>query len=126
MPASSETLFASLEDALGMLPADRRVLAGVRDGHEWVELSRDELLSDIVQVSRELAAKGLRKGDVISLRTANSAGYGDPFERDPDRVLADVLDEVVSAEAAAQDYGVAIDVARKVVDEARTEQLRAR
>ena len=50
MPASSETLFASLEDALGMLPADRRVLTGLRDGHVWVELSRDELLSDILQV----------------------------------------------------------------------------
>ena len=43
MPASSDTLFESLEHALGTLPADRRVLAGLRDGHEWVELSRDEL-----------------------------------------------------------------------------------
>src|SRR6478735_1199030 len=71
MHESSDTLFDSLEHALSTLPADRRVLAGLRDGHEWIELSRDELMSDIVQVSAELAALGLRKGDVICLLLPN-------------------------------------------------------
>ena len=66
----------------------------------------------------------LRRGEVISLRTANSAGYGNPFERDPERVLRDVLDEVITHEDAEAEYGVALDGAR--VDEARTAELRAR
>jgi N-methylhydantoinase B len=35
-------------------------------------------------------------------------GYGDPFERDPDAVLRDVLNGYVSIEAAARDYGVVV------------------
>ena len=61
---------------------------------------------------------------MISLRTANSAGYGDPTERDPELVLRDVLDEVVSAEEAARVYGVAVDVVSEAVDHAATAQLR--
>ena len=71
MHESNDTLSDSLEHALSTLPADRRVLAGLRDGHEWIELSRDELMTDIVQVSAELAALGLRKGDVICLLLPN-------------------------------------------------------
>jgi N-methylhydantoinase B len=36
------------------------------------------------------------------------AGYGNPFEREPEAVLEDVLNGYVSIEAAARDYGVAI------------------
>jgi N-methylhydantoinase B len=68
----------------------------------------------------------LHKGDVMSLRTANSAGYGDPVRREPWRVLDDVLDEVITAEDAERDYGVAVDVGGRRVDEARTAELRAR
>jgi N-methylhydantoinase B len=45
-------------------------------------------------------------GDVISFQQAGAGGYGDPLERDPERVLEDVLDEYVSAEAAREQYGV--------------------
>ena len=33
-------------------------------------------------------------------------GWGNPLERDPELVLDDVLDELVSLEAAERDYGV--------------------
>jgi N-methylhydantoinase B len=35
-------------------------------------------------------------------------GWGDPFERDPQAVLDDVLDEYVSVEGARRDYGVVL------------------
>jgi N-methylhydantoinase B len=35
-------------------------------------------------------------------------GFGDPFERDPNAVLEDVLNGYVSLEAAARDYGVVV------------------
>jgi cyclohexanecarboxylate-CoA ligase len=44
---------------------------GVRNAHEWVELTYDELLSDIVTVSAHLAALGLHQGDVLCLLLPN-------------------------------------------------------
>jgi N-methylhydantoinase B len=60
--------------------------------------SRDEF--------RKVTEYELRAGDVVSFRTAGGGGYGDPAERDPERVRADVEDGYVSAEAAAREYGL--------------------
>jgi N-methylhydantoinase B len=40
--------------------------------------------------------------------TAGGGGHGVPFERDPDRVLEDVLDGKVTHKSAERDYGVVI------------------
>ena len=61
-------------------------------------------------------------GDVISVRSCGGGGYGPPGERDPDRVLRDVLEEKVSVERARELYRVAI-VDRRV-DERATNELR--
>jgi N-methylhydantoinase B len=47
-------------------------------------------------------------GDVISFQQSGAGGYGDPFARDPERVLDDVLDDYVSVKAARDQYGVVI------------------
>jgi N-methylhydantoinase B len=47
-------------------------------------------------------------GDVISFQQSGAGGYGDPLERDPARVLDDVLDDYVSLAAARREYGVVI------------------
>jgi N-methylhydantoinase B len=47
----------------------------------------------------------LRRGDELRYRAPGGAGYGDPSRRDPARVLEDVLEGYVSAEAAAVSYG---------------------
>jgi N-methylhydantoinase B len=62
-------------------------------------------------------------GDVISFQQSGAGGYGDPFARDPQRVLDDVLDDYVSVEAARELYGVVIAGDR--VDEPATAALRA-
>ena len=66
-------------------------------------------------------------GDVISFQQSGAGGYGDPLARDPARVLDDVLDEYVSAEAARGEYGVVItgEGIDLRVDEAATAALRA-
>ena len=64
-------------------------------------------------------------GDIISTISPCGGGYGDPLERDPGKVLEDVLDEHVSIESAREHYGVVIDPARGAVDEGETERLRA-
>ncbi len=69
----------------------------------------------------------LRGGDTVTLRTSGAGGYGDPWTRDPQAVLADVRRGLVTEEAARRDYGVAIttdDDRRLAVDEAGTRALR--
>ena len=44
-------------------------------------------------------------GDVYVHRTAGGGGWGDPAERDPARVAADLADGKVSVEAAEREYG---------------------
>jgi N-methylhydantoinase B len=54
------------------------------------------------------ASREFRYGDVISFQQSGAGGYGDPLARDTARVLADVLDDYVSIEAARERYGVVI------------------
>jgi N-methylhydantoinase B len=65
----------------------------------------------------------VRRGDTLTLLMPGGAGFGDPFERDPDAVLSDVRRGFVSLEAAERDYGVAI--VDGAIDAARTSALRA-
>jgi N-methylhydantoinase B len=62
-------------------------------------------------------------GDVVSYRTCGGGGYGPPEERDPARVLRDVLEGKVTAERARDVYRVA--VSGRAVDQAATAELRA-
>jgi N-methylhydantoinase B len=64
-------------------------------------------------------------GDAICLALPGGGGFGDPRARDPQRVLDDVLDGLISIEQARQDYGVAIDPQLRL-DMAETERLRSR
>ena len=51
----------------------------------------------------------------MTLETAGGGGFGPPAERDPRRVLADVRSGLVSVEAAARRYGVAVDLDHLIV-----------
>jgi len=68
----------------------------------------------------------LAEGDLISNRTGGGGGYGDPFERDPEAVLMDVINGYVSLKSAADDYGVVIDPKTKTIDMEATKALRKR
>jgi N-methylhydantoinase B len=58
----------------------------------------------------------LQPGERFHHRMPGGGGFGDPFERDPEAVARDVLDEKVSAEAARELYGVVVEdgVGRRV------------
>jgi N-methylhydantoinase B len=76
---------------------------------------------------RTLEAKStveLRAGDVVSFRTCGGGGYGAPAERDPERVLRDVLEGKVSARRARDVYRVALDPGGRSVDATATGALR--
>ncbi len=63
-------------------------------------------------------------GDRIVFRTAGGGGWGDPLEREPERVRADVLRRLMSAETAARDYEVVLAGEEQEVDIAATEARR--
>jgi N-methylhydantoinase B len=67
----------------------------------------------------------LDPGDLVTVVTGGGGGYGDPLERDPERVLADVLDGYLSREQAGADYGVVIGPDLRV-DAAATRAERSR
>tara|TARA_B100000963_G_C22626563_1_gene672680 strand:- start:1020 stop:2783 length:1764 start_codon:yes stop_codon:yes gene_type:complete len=50
----------------------------------------------------------LSKGDQIEANGPCGGGYGDPFDREPEDVLDDVLDGLLGAERAMKEYGVVI------------------
>jgi N-methylhydantoinase B len=65
-----------------------------------------------------------------SLRDSGGGGLGDPLERDPGKVLEDVIDGYVSVERAKKDYGVVVRVIDEEmldynIEEAATEKERA-
>jgi len=76
--------------------------------------------------SVQLPSKGTRRieeGSVISCITAGGGGYGNPLNRDPERVRFDVREGLVSRENAAKLYGVALKK-NLTVDQAKTADLR--
>ena len=66
----------------------------------------------------------LQPGDRLRVVTGGGGGYGDAFERPPEEVLEDVLNEYITPETARTKYGVAL-TPDGVLDEAATESLRA-
>ena len=68
--------------------------------------------------------RGIPAGTVFRQLAGGGGGYGEPFERPIDRVLEDVRNGVISAEAARRDYGVAIDPDSLVLQKDATEAIR--
>ena len=66
----------------------------------------------------------LEKGQSVRLESCGGGGYGSPYERDPEQVLADVRQEKISPLRAREEYGVA--VTGNEIDIVETERLRTR
>ena len=76
---------------------------------------RDAVGPDVVvKGSRDetgvLKANNMRckTGDVVTINTGGGGGFGNPWERDPESVLRDVLDGYVTRKGAERDYGVVL------------------
>ena len=65
------------------------------------------------------------EGDLLFGFSGGGPGYGDPLERPPEMVLADLKKSIISERTAASIYRVALDAEGRKVDAARTEELRA-
>ncbi|MCT4370780.1 hydantoinase B/oxoprolinase family protein [Yangia mangrovi] len=65
----------------------------------------------------------MKKGEVLRIISPAGGGFGDPLERDPARVAADLRAEMLSPERARADYGVVLDT-EGAVDMDATRALR--
>ena len=79
---------------------------------------------DETQLPSKISDRRCKAGDTFRSLSSCGGGYGNPFERDPQAVLDDVLDGHIARESAAR-YGVVITNDLRV-DEAETQRLRAR
>jgi N-methylhydantoinase B len=100
---------------MGGYPATVNVYKFVRDTDIKERLARRELIADIAEVSGRTEELQLRQenfvqhpADVYSVIWTAAGGFGDPLERDPARVEADVENGDVSADAAKAIYGVVV------------------
>ena len=86
-----------------------------------VELRRDGK----VEVERKNIISSVRTGQTITNLNPGGGGYGNPYERPIEKIIADVRNGLVSVAGAREDYGVVItDRETLAVDMAETKRLR--
>ena len=78
---------------------------------------------EIQEMPSKVPHTTLNAGDRFVCVGPAGGGYGDPFQRDPTRVLMDVKDGLVSRQSAERDYGVAI-TKELILDDSATATLR--
>ena len=66
----------------------------------------------------------VRNGDRIVFRTAGGGGWGDPLERDPNRVRNDVARKLMTSDVAKEDYGVILTGDDFLLEHRATEEYR--
>lgn len=105
------------------------VLGGTSAAPVRVAVETDGVEADL-KVPGKATGRNIRKGERIVMQSAGGGGYGDPMDRHPDLVAADVALGYVTAEAAKDAYGVALnrdgdvdEMATRTVREVRRKSL---
>lgn len=89
-----------------------------------IALGESHVTSDRRDVLEAKARTTLSTADMLVTRNEGGPGFGDPLQREPDRVLHDVRTGLCRVEDAETIYGVVLSGAG--VEDAETEALRAR
>jgi N-methylhydantoinase B len=104
--------YLNLEDARFSIRSMKHVIppngcAGGRDGR-----TGDIVINPDSESAKRLPTRyadyPLRQGDVFRLDTPGGGGFGDPLDREPERVLADVREGYITCAAAEREYGVIV------------------
>jgi N-methylhydantoinase B len=93
---------------------------GEEGSNNYLEYVRDGATERHGRISRI----ELERGALVRVVTGRGGGYGDPREREPERVLDDVRDGYVTAAEARAVYGVVVEERGRRVDDAATARLR--
>jgi N-methylhydantoinase B len=104
----------------------------LREGTRVAEMIAEEKLPDRLDdlggTARQLpyCEFDIGKNEVLYMRMSSGGGYGDPLEREPERVLSDVENGIVSRDEAREIYGVVLARDDFLLDLPATEKERAR
>ncbi|TFB75011.1 hydantoinase B/oxoprolinase family protein [Cryobacterium glaciale] len=126
---SDQSNAAGLE---GGYPGAGSQVSVVRNTDVWQTLSQHPTGTDIGAfggevIHLETKSEGvLRRGDVFVFHPPGGGGFGDPLDRDPEDVAADVRDGVISLEAAVHNYAVGLSTDGSVDYVETAEQRNAR
>jgi len=93
-------------------------------GDERMPGGLDELGGEPVHIAPKTGDVVQGVDDVFSLAWTSASGYGDPLERDPDRVVRDIADANMTAEWARERIGVCLD-GQGALDCEKTDDLRS-
>ena len=122
---------ASRDVASTWMVSKRHPLRGLLGGRDAAPYTNRFLVGTPDEYEIENAAFNvpLPEGAQTAYQFGGGGGFGDPLERDPDLVRDDVLDELVSVDAARTEYGVvlrgSVDDLDLEVDHDATKKLRA-
>jgi N-methylhydantoinase B len=113
-------------EATFQLRTDRRRfvpygLAGGRDGTPSTNIFDPDGAATVLPTKCRLT---VHDGEVLRHQVAGAGGWGDPWQRDPERVLHDVREEKLTAAHVRREYGVVIDEQTLTLDLAATQRLR--
>lgn len=76
------------------------------------------------ELPSKISHSQLNVGDTLEIKLVCGAGYGNPLQREYQKVRDDVLDDLISVEQAEEVYGVVLDADNKTVDLEKTQALR--
>lgn len=99
---------------------------GIDGGKEGSNNKVQTFVNEKMTEKATFSNKKLGKNDLIRFISGGGGGYGDPFERDPQMVLDDVLDDYISIKEAKEYYGVVIEEVdgRLEINKEKTEAIR--
>jgi len=101
-------------------------LLGGRPGApgRWTKITSEGIETPLSPFGGKIAKAALLPGESIRIETPSGGGYGNPLEREPQRVLNDVMNEYITVEQAHDEYGVVLVRGGNAVDEEETKRLR--
>ncbi|MCM3584984.1 hydantoinase B/oxoprolinase family protein [Mesobacillus maritimus] len=125
----NEKLYTILAEGTVSIHDDRSIIQpwGINGGEPGSSSSKMLIKKDGTRIPLPSKVDNVEveKGDQILFITGGSGGWGDPLEREVERVRLDVARGLVSVEKAAQSYGV-LFTDHLEVDQAKTEETRAK
>ena len=113
---SSGNAIPTSTGVMGGHPATTNAYTFIKDSDVLARFARGEMPDDTSQVAGESVTLGLRQqnfeqspNDVYAVCWTGGGGYGDPFDRDPALIQADLDNGSVSRETAGALYGAVVD-----------------
>lgn len=126
---SNEKLYTILANGTVSIHDDRSIIQpwGINGGEPGSSSSKMLIKKDGTQIPLPSKVDNVEveKGDQILFITGGSGGWGDPLEREVEKVRLDVARGLVTLEKAAKAYGVQFTEGLEV-DHAKTEETRAK